>query len=306
MTASAALAAACSSPKPGQVAKDGSVTVKHIFGETKIPAPPKRVVSAGFTEQDDLLAVGVVPVAVTDWFGAQPFGVWPWAQPKLGGAQPVVLNLTDGIQVDQIASLKPDLIVATNAGLDQDAYTKLSAIAPTIAQSGPDAFFEPWKDQATVIGQAVFKADDMAKLIAAVDDKFAGVGKNNPEFAGKKVLLVGGTFYEDNARVATQGWRTDFLTNMGFTIPDTGGGLVPREKMASVLDGADVLIWMTESDDEQAALLADPIVAKLRATVQKRNVFTGKDLAGALAFASTLSYPVVADQLPPLISRVLA
>jgi iron complex transport system substrate-binding protein len=306
MTASAALAAACSSPKPGQVAKDGSVTVKHIFGETKIPAPPKRVVSAGFTEQDDLLAVGVVPVAVTDWFGAQPFGVWPWAQPKLGGAQPVVLNLTDGIQVDQIASLKPDLIVATNAGLDQDAYTKLSAIAPTIAQSGPDAFFEPWKDQATVIGQAAFKADDMAKLIAAVDDKFAGVGKNNPQFAGKKVLLVGGTFYEDNARVATQGWRTDFLTNMGFTIPDTGGGLVPREKMASVLDGADVLIWMTESDDEQAALLADPIVAKLRATVQKRNVFTGKDLAGALAFASTLSYPVVADELPPLISRVLA
>jgi iron complex transport system substrate-binding protein len=47
MTAGAALVAACSSPKPGEVAKDGSVTVKHIFGETKIPAPPKRVVSAG-------------------------------------------------------------------------------------------------------------------------------------------------------------------------------------------------------------------------------------------------------------------
>ena len=301
-----ALVAACSSPKPGEVAKDGSVTVKHIFGETKIPAPPKRVVSAGFTEQDDLLAVGVVPIAVTDWFGGEPFGVWPWAQPKLGGAQPVVLNLNDGIQVDQIASLKPDLIVATNAGLDQDTYTRLSAIAPTIAQSGPDAFFEPWKDQATAIGQAVFKADDMAKLIAGIDEKFAGVGKNNPQFAGKKVLLLGGTFYEDNVRVTTAGWRTDFLTNMGFTILDTGSGLVPREKMASVLDDADVLIWSNESDDEQAALLADPIVAKLRATVQQRNVFTGKDLAGAIAFASTLSYPVVADQLPPLITKALA
>ena len=306
MTGSAALVAACSSPKPGEVAKDGSVTVKHIFGETKIPAPPKRVVSAGFTEQDDLLALGVVPIAVTDWFGGQPFGVWPWAQPKLGGAQPVVLNLNDGIQADQIASLKPDLIVATNAGLDQDTYTKLSAIAPTIAQSGPDAFFEPWKDQATLIGQAVFKADDMSKLIAAVGDKFASVGKNNPQFAGKKVLLLGGTFYEDSVRVTTPGWRTDFLTEMGFTIPDTGGGLVSRDKMASVLDVADVLIWTTESDDEQAALLADPVVAKLQATVQRRNVFTGKDLAGAIAFASTLSYPVVADQLPPLISKVLA
>jgi iron complex transport system substrate-binding protein len=300
-----ALVAACSSTKPGEVAKDGSVTVKHIFGETKIPAPPKRVVSAGFTEQDDLLAVGVVPIAVTDWFGGKPFDVWPWAQPKLGGAQPVVLSLADGIQVDQIASLKPDLIVATNAGLDQDTYTKLSAIAPTIAQSGPDAFFEPWKDQATAIGQAVFKADDTATLIAGIDEKFAGVGKNNPQFAGKKVLLLGGTFYQDSVRVTTQGWRTDFLTNMGFTIPDTGG-LVPRDKMASVLDNADVLIWKTDSDDEQAALLADPIVAKLRATIRKRNVFTGKDLAGAIAFASTLSYPVVADQLPPMLARALA
>jgi iron complex transport system substrate-binding protein len=306
VTAGAALVAACSSPKPGEVAKDGSVTVKHIFGETKIPAPPKRVVSAGFTEQDDLLAVGVVPIAVTDWFGGEPFGVWPWAQPKLGGAQPVVLNLNDGIQVEQIASLKPDLIVATNAGLDQDTYTQLSAIAPTIAQSGPDAFFEPWKDQATAIGQAVFKADDMANLITGVDTKFTDIGKNNPQFAGKKVLLLGGTFYQDSVRITAQGWRTDFLTTMGFTIPDAGGGFMPRDKMASVLDGADVLIWTTESDEEQAALLADPIVAKLSATVQNRNVFTGKELAGAIAFASTLSYPVVADQLPPMISKVLA
>jgi iron complex transport system substrate-binding protein len=106
--------------------------------------------------------------------------------------------------------------------------------------------------------------------------------------------------------MTTPGWRTDFLTNMGFTIPDAGGELVPRDKMASVLDNADVLIWKTESDDEQAALLADPNVAKLRATIGKRNVFTGKDLAGAIAFASTLSYPAVADQLPPLLARVLA
>jgi iron complex transport system substrate-binding protein len=37
MIAGAALVAACSSQKPGEVANDGSVTVKHIFGETKIP-----------------------------------------------------------------------------------------------------------------------------------------------------------------------------------------------------------------------------------------------------------------------------
>ena len=177
MTATVAAVAACSCEKPGSVAKDGSVTVKHIFGETKIPAPPKRVVSAGYTEQDDLLAVGVVPIAVTNWWGDQPFGVWPWAMPKLGGAQPEVLDLTNGIQIDRIAALKPDLIVATNAGVDEDTYKKLSEIAPTIAQSGQDAFFEPWKNQAATIGQAAFKFDEMAALVKAVEDKFTEIGE---------------------------------------------------------------------------------------------------------------------------------
>lgn len=305
MTATVAAVAACSPEKPGTVAKDGSVTVKHIFGETKIPAPPKRVVSAGFTEQDDLLAVGVVPIAVTNWWGDQPFGVWPWAQPKLAGAQPEVLDLSNGIQVDRIAALKPDLIVATNAGLDQDTYTKLSAIAPTIAQSGQEAFYEPWKEQAAAISQAVFKFDEMAALVKSVEDKFTEVGKINPQFSGKRALLLEGTVVDDAVHVLTPGWRSEFLTQMGLVVPDTGGSALTRDRMESVLDGADVLIWATESDAQQAALLADPTIAKLRATTGQRNLFTGKDLAGAIAFASPLSYPVVADELPPALAKVL-
>ncbi len=297
------LVAACSTQKPGEIAKDGSVTVRHLFGDTNIPGPPQRVVSAGFTEQDDLLALGVVPVATTEWFGGEPFAVWPWAQPKLGGAQPTVLGLNDGIQVDEIAALKPDLIVATNAGLDADTYAKLSEIAPTIAQSGPDAFFEPWRDQATLIGQALFQNDAMTGLIAGADDKFKAVATNNPRFAGKKAMLLAGTLFRDGVQTQT-GWRTEFLTQMGFAVPPTPE-LIPRSDIASVLDAADVLIWTTESDQERDALLADPTIAGLRATTRKRHVFTPKDLAGAIAFASPLSYPVVADQLPLLLNRAL-
>lgn len=300
-----ALVAACSSEKPGEVAKDGSVTVRHIFGDTKIPAAPQRVVSAGFTGQDDLLALGVVPIAVTEWFGGEPFAVWPWAQPQLAAAQPIVLSLSDGIQVDQIKGLKPDLIVATNAGLDADTYAKLSEIAPTIAQSGADAFFEPWKDQATIIGQAVFKNDQMKTLINGVDEKLKTASINNPQFSGKKALLLGGTLFRDSVQATPPGWRTDFLTQLGFTIPPVEE-LIPRDKLASVLDSADVLIWTTGSDQERDALLADPTIAGLRATAGNRHVFTTKDLAGAIAFASPLSYPLVADQLPPLLSRALA
>jgi iron complex transport system substrate-binding protein len=308
----AVTAAGCTTSKPGTVASDGSVTVKHAFGETKIPGPPKRVVSAGLTEQDDLLALGVVPVAVTDWFGNEPFGVWPWAQDKLGGATPAVLSLANGIQVDQIAALKPDLIVAINAGLDKDTYARLSAIAPTIAPSGQDAFFEPWMAQASAIGQAVFKFDEMKGLVSAIGDKFAAAAKDHSSFSGKKVYVVDGAFFGDKAEVTPSGWRTDYLTKMGLVVPDGVNdyvkgdrALVPRDKLASVLDAADALIWTTESDEQQAALLADPTVAALKATKAKANVFTGKDLSGAIAFASVLSYPVVADQLPTLLAKVL-
>ncbi len=302
MTAgAAALLTACGSEKPGTVASDGSVTVRHAFGETRIPAPPTRVVSAGLTDADDLLALGVVPVAVTDWFGAEPFGVWPWARQQLGDAQPVVLSLADGVQIEQIAGLTPDLIVATDAGLDQETYNQLSAIAPTIAQSGSQAFFEPWRDQAGAIGQAVFRHDDMQKLIADVDAAFGAVKDSHPQFAGKKALLLDGTLVNDSVRVSRPAWRSEFLTQMGLTVVQTDAS-IPRDRIADVLGDADVLIWTTESDQEQAALLADPAIAALPA---RRHVFTGKELAGAIAYASTLSYPVLADRLPPMLADAL-
>ena len=288
------------------------MTITHLFGRTVIKEPPKRVVSAGYTEQDDLLALGVVPIAVTNWFGDQPFAVWPWAQPKLGAAQPVVLSLDNGIQVDQIASLKPDLIVAINAGLDADTYKTLSAIAPTVAQSDGDAFFEPWKEQATAVGQAVFQPDPMKSLIDAVDKQFTAVAQKNPQWTGKKALLMQGALWRGTVVATLAGWRTDFLNQMGLVIADSikpfgsdHRAVIPRDQIKAVLDSADVVIWTTENPDDQKALLGDPEVAGSQATAQNRHIFTTKDQAGAIAFASPLSYPLVADQLPPLIAQVL-
>jgi iron complex transport system substrate-binding protein len=286
--------AACSShkPPPASTGGGGPLTITHAFGETTIPEPPKRVVSAGFTGQDDLLALGIVPVAVTNWFGDQPFGVWPWALPKLGNAKPVVLNLDNGIQVQQIAGLKPDLIIATDAGLDQDTYQKLAAIAPTLAQSDGDAFFEPWKAQAKAIGQAVYQSGQITSLINGVDKGFTAVADKYPQFKNKRVVLLQGKLHDDNV-VATTGWRIEFLTQMGLTIPESIAPLavdqerafISRDKIKSVLGAADLLIWATESDKDQADLLANQ--------------------AGAIAYASPLSYPLVADQLPPLIANIL-
>jgi iron complex transport system substrate-binding protein len=152
----------------------------------------------------------------------------------------------------------------------------------------------------------------MKSLIAAVDQKFAAVGQKNPQWQGKKVLLMEGTLWQGTVVATLAGWRTDFLNQMGLVIADSirpfGGdhrAVIPRDQIKAVLDSADVIIWTTESPDDQKALLADPEVAASLATVQNRHIFTTKDQAGAIAFSSPLSYPLVADQLPPLIGKIL-
>ena len=50
------------------------------------------MVSAGYTEHDDLLAVGVVPIAVTNWFRRPGVRRVAVGAGKLGSAEPVVLQ----------------------------------------------------------------------------------------------------------------------------------------------------------------------------------------------------------------------
>jgi iron complex transport system substrate-binding protein len=148
----------------------------------------------------------------------------------------------------------------------------------------------------------------MTSLINGVDKGFAGVADKYPQFKNKTVLLLQGKLHQDNV-VGTIGWRTEFLTRMGLAVADSIKpfavdqlrAFIPRDKINPVLGAAELLIWTTDDENDQTALLANPDVAALR----ERSVFTTKDQAGAIAFASPLSFPLVADQLPPLIAKIL-
>ena len=77
------------------------VTIEHKYGETTITEQPERVVTVGFADQDALLALGVMPVGIRDWYGEQPFATWPWATDALGDGR------ADGPAVDG-AELRAD------------------------------------------------------------------------------------------------------------------------------------------------------------------------------------------------------
>ena len=314
--------AACGSDDSGDAAATATaaeahfpLTVTHAFGTTTVDAPPTRVVTVGVSEQDTVLALGIKPVGVTEWYGEQPYATWPWAQEALGDAKPVVLDTSDGFQYERIAALRPDLIIGTNAGMDAAAYEKLSAIAPTVAHAKgfESDYFPPWDGEALRIGQALGKEAEVKELIADVKQQFAQAAADHPEFAGTKAIFLQNAIYDGNAIAYQDGLSTAFLTDLGFTIPasldqyatEGGQAYIPVERLG-VLDTGDVLLWATEKPSDRAALEKVPLYPGLEAVKNGTQVFTDGTTAGAIYFTSVLSLPYVLDRLVPAMASALA
>ena len=133
------------------------VTFDTKFGETVIESKPERVVSVGYTEGDLILALGVTPVAIRDWYGDQPNGLWPWAAatPAAQAGDIEVLPSAE-INFEQVAALDPDVIFAIGSGIEQEQFDALSEIAPVVAQSDEyNDFGTPWDVTQVMIGKAL-------------------------------------------------------------------------------------------------------------------------------------------------------
>ncbi len=102
-----------------------------------------------------------------------------------------MLDDPNGIQVEKVAALAPDLIIGQYAGMTEKDYDLLSKIAPTVAQPGDYADYgAPWDEMALNIGKAVGKPEEMQALIDDVKAQIADAAAAHPAFAGKTALVV--------------------------------------------------------------------------------------------------------------------
>jgi iron complex transport system substrate-binding protein len=280
------------------------VTIEHKYGETTIDAEPQRVVSVGFGEHDGLLALGVIPIAVRDWYGDQPDATWPWAQDELGDAHPVVLA-SDEENFEQIAALEPDLIVGISSGMTQEQYDILSAIAPTVAQPGEYIDYgTPWDVALEITGRAVGRAAEAEQVIADTKQLFADAIAEYPEFAGATAAVT--FFFEEQpGAYGSQDIRSRTLTDLGFIVPeeiDTLAGdaffvSVSPEDL-SVID-TDVVVWIGLGEDTTAAVRDLPTRPSTRMVQEGRELVADDLLSGAFSHASPLSLEYVIERLVP-------
>jgi iron complex transport system substrate-binding protein len=282
------------------------VTIEHKYGSTTIESAPKRVVVVGLREQDALLALGIVPVATTEWYGKHPGAIFPWATDELGDAPlPEVLSSTDGIQVEKVAAQRPDLIVAVYSGLTQKEYDTLSKIAPVVAQpKGQVDWGSSWQDEITMVGKAVGKPDEAERLRAEAEAAIADAAKAHPEFKGQTAAVA--SPYQGIYVYGPEDARSKLLVDLGFTFPpelesiggEEFGGQLSDEKV-DLLD-VGTLLWF--ADPGPAAELAkDSVYGKLDVHTEGRDVFLAEKgtLYEATSFISVLSIQTLMDELVP-------
>ncbi len=280
------------------------VTIEHKFGSITIDSEPERVVSIGFADQDWLLALGVRPIAIRDWYGDQPHATWPWAQDELGDAEPTVLGSAE-LNFEEIAALQPDLIVGVSSGITDADYAKLSQIAPTLAQPGDYIDYgTPWDVATELIGNAVGKPTEAAALVEHVEGLYATARIEHPEFESATAAVS--FYYNDSpGAYASQDSRSRLISDLGFTIPakfdelagDSFFFSVSNEDI-STLD-TDVVIWIVASDAEIDNVRDIPLRSSLRAYEEGREVLTDELLSGAFSFGSPLSIEYVLEKLVP-------
>lgn len=308
---------ACGSSGDDDAAKAGDtswtpVSVETKFGTVTVTKRPERIVTIGLTDQDAVLALGTVPVGVTNWFGDAPGRIFPWAQDALAkatnplgtGKLPEVLK--DEKQTEKVLALKPDLITAVYSALTQKQFDlfKAQGIPVVAAPKGAVDYATSWQEATKLIGTAMGKKAEADKLVADVDAKVAKAAADHPEFKGKSAVTI--TNYEGYFIYGAGDPRGRLLSDLGFVLPkdlddftqENFGKSISAEN-ANMID-LDVLLWV--NSEKKALELKTYAGTKVHA--KGGDVFIDdSDPNGALyvasSFVTVLSLPFYLDQIVP-------
>lgn len=274
------------------------VTIEHRYGTTEVAERPERIVSLDGQWTDTLVALGAPPVGFA--VDAYADGIFPWLGDALDDSTAV--DVTDGIPLEQVAALDPDLIVISWAAEDEAMYDDLRAIAPTIT-SVSDAVVDPWQDIAGAAGQVLGMTDEADTLIADIDAQVAAVAAELPTLAGKTFAFAN---YVPGDQIYVLTDPADgaiaFFMSLGLELPEAlqgaegpaAGRFEVSFEQISMLD-ADVLIMLTNGADTADITGFD----QLRAVQQGSWIVLDYDAAVSLNVPSVLSLPYGIEAVRP-------
>ncbi|WP_050615692.1 ABC transporter substrate-binding protein [Bacillus testis] len=163
-------------------AGEKSYTVEHAMGKTKIVGEPKKIVVLTNEGTEALLSLGIKPVgAVQSWVGN------PWydhIKDDMKDAE--VVGVEHEVNLEKIASLKPDLIIG-NKIRQEAVYDKLSKIAPTVFA---ETLRGDWKENFALYAKAVNKEEQGKKVLSDYEEKVVNVKEALGDKVNQEISMV--------------------------------------------------------------------------------------------------------------------
>ena len=294
------------------------VTLDHAYGETTIEEEPTRVATLGWSDHDMAASLGVAPVGAVEitWGGNEQKST-PWFDEQLeelGAEQPVRYSDADGAPVEEIARLRPDLILATNSGITEQEYARLSKLAPVVAF--PDQpWVTTWQESLDMVAQSLGRsglADEVATETQASIDTAA---EANPEVVGK-TFIFGALATADMSKVdyyTPEDNRTRLLAAVGMEnapvieqISKSGAfyGTVSAEKAPQLK--SDVFITYAEKKQDLATFEENPLLGRIPG-IENGNVVASTDKTEALGLSapSPLAIPYAMEHFVPEVAEAV-
>lgn len=298
-------------PEPGQPAGGPfPVTVAHGLGGTTVPRQPRRIVAIGGNDADALYALGVTPVAVLGSRGTAD-GIPPWLRGRLDPKQTAVLSSTEAVNLEHLAALRPDLILAGSVPNIADEYAKLSRIAPTITYAH-GVLTDSWEERLRLAARAVGLEPRAEQLITETQRRITGFLGSHPGLEGKTISIAWANQPGSLAVLGGDNNTTDLLRALGLrvapgvrdinsnTLPNASTSLSPEQW--SRLD-ADVVLVGANSPDLAAAVRDSPLIRALPAIARGTYQEVDISLLSALRVPSVLNVNWVVDQITPTLTR---
>jgi iron complex transport system substrate-binding protein len=301
-------------------ADDGAfpVTVEHAFGETTIAEEPMRVATLGWSDQDHALALGVAPVGATRLaWGGNDAGSSDWfdaALARTGLKPPVRYDDSDGAPVEEIAALRPDVILATNSGITAAEYAKLSKIAPVVAY--PDAtWVTPWQTSLRMVGAALGRSGIADDVAAQTQRVIRETRKEHPQLQGRSMIFayLTTTDLSTIGIYAPQDPRVSFLHDLGLEdAPVVAGAIEPGRFYGTVSAErarqleSDVLLTWSENPGDMKTFTDHDLVGRVPA-IARGHAYAEADKHVSLAVTNPtpLSIPFIVDRFVPHVAEAV-
>lgn len=322
LMAAALVLVGCSSSDSSAEAADTdfeTVTIEHALGTAVITEKPERIVTLGQGSAETAIALGTVPVGIEEYqWGSDHTGYLPWiheAVTERGAELPVQFSGGSEVDIEAIAALDPDLILAPWSGITQQQYDALSALAPTVAYA-EKPWTVTWEDQMKVIGKAMGEPAEADAQIAKIKSQFADAAAAHPEYADVSFSYIYntgpgtlGVFFPDEQRVAmvrALGLQVDPVVN---TLPETDGtdSAVIGLENAHLLKDSDLLFTFYSDDANRAEIEAQPVYHQIPA-VSRGSVVAPKDqpFVTGSSIITPLTVPWSIERYVPMIDEAVS